>query len=202
MMAEALLINDLYQPDPETAQPLLSVFIPGDPQPAARPRARVMPHAFKACFRCFSAQEWLKTIGRYVQMYVPVQKAWRDAIGAALHGHIPPEPFDFPIRVDEMFYFRRPQSHYRANGDLRPDAPIWQTSGRTRIHAAHAKNRRSKAGTTSGGDRDNLEKEVLDTLVDLKLLRDDSLVCDGRVRKLYCPPGQAPGLMLELAQLE
>jgi Holliday junction resolvase RusA-like endonuclease len=77
-----------------------------------------------------------------------------------------------PLRVDLTFYFPRPKSHFRSNGELKPTAPVWHTAK---------------------PDRDNSDKAVLDALTDLGLWGDDKQVCDGRVRKLYCPPGCSPG---------
>lgn len=78
----------------------------------------------------------------------------------------PPKPIDQPIRVDCIFYFPRPKAHYGTGknlGKLKDNAPVWHTKK---------------------PDRDNLDKFVLDALSKV-FWRDDSLVCDGRIIKLY-----------------
>ena len=39
----------------------------------------------------------------------------------------PAEPFDCPLRVEMVFYFRRPKNHYRTNGELKKGMPTQHT---------------------------------------------------------------------------
>ena len=85
---------------------------------------------------------------------------------AVVRDNAPDKPFSCPLRVGITFYFARPKSHYgtgRNAGKLKLNAP--------RLH-------------TKRPDRDNLDKFVLDALDGVFWL-DDSIVCDGRLRKVY-----------------
>ena len=75
--------------------------------------------------------------------------------------------FEKPIKVDMCFYMPRPKRHYRTgkySDILRDDAPVYHCQK---------------------PDRDNLDKAVLDVLTDCGLLKDDCIVCDGSVTKLW-----------------
>lgn len=56
----------------------------------------------------------------------PKLKPWRQLIRKALDAENM-TPIDGPVRVSLCFYLRRPKSHYRSNGELRPDAPKYPT---------------------------------------------------------------------------
>lgn len=64
-----------------------------------------------------------------------------------------------PVRIDLTFFMPRPK--YMLTKKF-PDHEVWHTKK---------------------PDRDNLEKAVLDALKDIKVLGDDCLVVDGRLRK-------------------
>lgn len=49
-------------------------------------------------------------------------------------------------------------------------------------------------------DKDNLEKAVLDALVNVGILHDDSLVFDGGLRKLYADMDDAPHALVRLIE--
>lgn len=51
-------------------------------------------------------------------------------------------------------------------------------------------------------DRDNLEKALLDALVQCRVLVDDSVVCGGEVRKVVAGVGEAPGVEVVVRVLE
>lgn len=85
---------------------------------------------------------------------------------AVVRDNAPDLPFTCPLRVDITFYFARPKNHFRTGkfaGILKPNAPTWHISR---------------------PDRDNLDKLILDALSG-KFWINDSIVCDGRLRKFY-----------------
>lgn len=99
------------------------------------------------------------------------EKAWKAS------GNL--TPWDGPLKVNLTFYFARPKSHYRANGELKPKAPKWHTAK---------------------PDRDNSDKAVLDALSDLGIWLDDKQVCDGAPIKLYA--NGTPGCLIEIKEAE
>lgn len=64
-----------------------------------------------------------------------------------------------PVRIDLTFFFPRPK--YMLTKKF-PEHEVWHTKK---------------------PDRDNCEKAVLDAMKDIKVLADDCVVCDGRLRK-------------------
>lgn len=113
-------------------------------------------------------------------------KPWKRTIAATALFYKPAKPITGPVKVDIDFYMPRPLSHYRAGrhaDQLKPGAPKWHTSG----------------GRKYGGDRDNLEKAVLDTLTKLGFWKDDGQVCDGPVRKWWA--NGKPGMRILIEEL-
>jgi len=133
----------------------LSFFVAGLPKAQPRAKARAFGK-FAQVYNPKTADDW-KMIVRH-----EARRAW-EASGD-------PSPWSGPLRVDLTFYFPRPKDHFRANGELKPTAPVWHTAK---------------------PDRDNLDKGVLDALTTLGLWSDDKQVCHGFIRKLYSarPPG-------------
>lgn len=110
-------------------------------------------------------------------------ESWKSAIADAAKPFIPPAPFTGPVCLEETFYFKRPLSHFRTGkyaGHLREDAP--------KKHAVKP-------------DRDNLDKAVLDVLQILQFFVDDGQVCEGEIRKVWCPPELGPGCQIVLTPL-
>lgn len=141
-------------------KPTLQFFVHGLPK--GQPRAR-------ACRR-----------GKFSGVYDPgTADAWKWAVRAAAKDAWEGTPFVGPIRLDVTFYFPRPKSHFRANGDLKEKAPEWHTSK---------------------PDRDNLEKALMDALTTLGVWADDCQVCTGSVRKLYRTEGGAWVTVAEVEQ--
>jgi Holliday junction resolvase RusA-like endonuclease len=112
-------------------------------------------------------------------------EAWKNCIAAAAQAHIPREPLLGPVLVDLDFYFPRPLNHYgtgKNEGRLKENAPKWHTSL---------------------GDRDNMDKAVLDCLSVLGFFRNDSQACSGTINKLYAtPPGLPMGCKVVIVSLE
>jgi Holliday junction resolvase RusA-like endonuclease len=84
------------------------------------------------------------------------------------HRHAPDKPIETPIRLHLTFSFSRPKNHYRANGEVKPNAPHYHISK---------------------PDVDNLIKFIADSLNGV-FFRDDSLICEISAKKVY---GEAPG---------
>lgn len=137
--------------------------------PKGQPRAR-------ACIR-----------GGHAATYNPSNADdWKACIAAAvkesLNGRtdLTMPIFTGPTRVDCTFFFPRPKAHFRKNGSIRLDAPVY--------HIAKP-------------DRDNLDKAVLDLLTQKQILADDKQVCAGLIQKLYAAQGQAAGARIHILSL-
>lgn len=129
-------------------------------------------------------------VGAGSRMYTPkTAQDWRTRIAAYCMQHRPPEPLTGPVSVSCTWLMPRPRGHYgtgRNAGKLKTSAPAWHTKGRGACN----------------GDRDNLDKAVLDTLTELGFWLDDGQVCDGRLRKIYPPALASPGMILRVAELK
>ena len=144
-------------------RPPLEFFCAGLPKAQPRAKARACGK-FAQVYNPKTADDW-KMIVRN-----EAQKAWqKSAVGSQT-------PWSGPLRVDLMFMFTRPKSHYRANGELKPNAPFWHTTK---------------------PDRDNSDKAVLDALTQLGIWHDDKQVCDGRIKKLY---SEYPGCLIRICE--
>lgn len=76
-----------------------------------------------------------------------------------------------PVFAQFMFAMPRPKSHFRSNGELKPNAPLYHESK---------------------PDMDNLLKAIFDTLTNLGIWKDDAQVCDIVSSRQYSPrPGCA-----------
>ena len=103
---------------------------------------------------------------------------WKAAVAAAAKAAWDGRQFTGPIRLSITAWMSRPKSHFRADGQLKPGAPRWHVSK---------------------PDRDNVEKAVMDAITNAGIWTDDSLVCDGPVRKLYAN-GQ-PGAEVRIEEI-
>jgi crossover junction endodeoxyribonuclease RusA len=119
--------------------------------------------------------------GRLVESSKAV-RPWRDAVRStaaaetrAIDGW---EPLREPVRVRIEFFLPRPKSHYRANGELRPDAPRW---------------------VSSKPDLDKLARSVLDALTDAGVVADDSFVVVLSAHKEYA--NASPGAEITVSTL-
>lgn len=141
--------------------PLL-FFAAGLPKAQPRAKARAMGK-FAQVYNPKTADDW-KMIVRN-----EARRAW-EASGNT-------SPWEGPLCVNLTFYFPRPKSHFRSNGELKPNAPKWHTSA---------------------PDRDNITKAHDDAITNLGLWGDDRQVCDGRIRKLYAD--KTPGCLIEIKE--
>lgn len=101
---------------------------------------------------------------------------WREAVvAAAANQGVANRQLDGPLSVDVSFYFPRPKSHYRANGELKPAAPY--------VHF-----------TTP--DLDKVLRSTLDALTQAAVITDDARVQQVQARKLYATSERAPGAII------
>jgi Holliday junction resolvase RusA-like endonuclease len=103
--------------------------------------------------------------GRGIGSYDPNKKEKNDLVAVSKE-YAPEKPFDVPVRVDIIAFFKRPKSHYRTGKYshlLKPNAPKYHTSK---------------------PDWDNIGKFYCDAYNGL-FWKDDSYVAIGSVRKLY-----------------
>lgn len=98
-------------------------------------------------------------------------EGWKSCIAMAVQNHLPPKPHDFEMSVDVDFFLPRPQALMRKKD---PAGNIWCSNHRL-------------------GDRDNLDKALLDCLTQCGFWADDSLAVDGRIRKFFVAKEAAPG---------
>ena len=109
-------------------------------------------------------------IGGHLRNYIPKDNpvwAFKAAAQMAAADAYQGQPLDHPLCVDLVFVMPRPKSM------------VWKK--RPMPRAPYGKK----------PDRDNLEKSLYDALNGL-LWRDDSLICDGRVQKVYAAGDEQP----------
>lgn len=114
-------------------------------------------------------------------------KRWRKKVrGEAEHAMAYHDQITGPVKVQLVFAFDRPASHYgtgRNANQLRANAPRFPD------------NRASK-------DVDKLERAVFDALTDAKVWADDSQIVDVRARKLWCGESvhapEEPGMRVQI----
>jgi Holliday junction resolvase RusA-like endonuclease len=114
--------------------------------------------------------------GKVVTTANPHEKLWRKAVeraafAAAICRGDPMPLFTGPVRVNMVFTFEPPKSE------------------RQRLGTPH----------THKPDKDNLEKLVLDAMVKVRVLADDSQVAGGDVVKLW---GERAGVALVVEQID
>lgn len=147
--------------------PEIHFFVSGSPK--AQPRAR--------SFAIQIAGKWT------ARAYDPGSaEAWKTRIAEVGKEHLPHKPIEGPVRLDLVFTFPRPRSHFRTGryrGVLRADAPYWYC--------------------VLKNDRDNCDKAVMDCLKILGFFKDDGQVCHGFIIRCY---GDKPGADIKLASLE
>ena len=102
---------------------------------------------------------------------------WKSLFVAAARAQRPDVPLEGPLCVDIDLFFPRPKNRCRRSD---PDGSIRHTAK---------------------PDRDNADKAILDALTQDGWWRDDSQVCDGRVRKLYHPKDGRPGARITVRAL-
>lgn len=132
-------------------KPAVSFFVNGLPKGQPRPRAFARKMGNKFVARVFDAG---------------TAEEWKGQIAQAAKDHTPTTPFDGPVYLYLNFLFPRPKSHFRANGTLKMDAPLFHTGK---------------------PDADNLAKAVMDALTQLGgFWSDDATIAQLFIAKAYC----------------
>jgi Holliday junction resolvase RusA-like endonuclease len=149
--------------------------VSGHPKPQPRARARAV----------------IQRDGKAFATVYPAgtDAGWRECVTVAAKQSRPVAPFTGPCRVDIVFIFPRPKNHFStgAKGGLSRSAPrFWHTKGKGEY----------------GGDRDNLEKTILDVLTQCGFWTDDGLVCCGQVVKRWACIGERPGALVVITPME
>lgn len=158
----------------------INIFIAGTPR--ARPRAR--SRAAKVGGKWIAVTYHPKRIsrgkdGKPTKDSLAWARAneWYEAVRWAVREHLPKEPWEGPISLTADIYFERPMKLLKKSS---PEGPIRHTVK---------------------PDRDNLEKSISDPLKVAGLMRDDSQVCDGAIRKWYVGKRGEPGVRLLVERL-
>ena len=103
------------------------------------------------------------TRGKHAGVYDPgTANEWKASVAEAFkryHGL----SINQAVSVEIVLYMPRPKSHFGAKG-LKPTAPQWHTSK---------------------PDVDNCAKAIQDAMTDFQFWKDDSIVCDLSVRKVW-----------------
>lgn len=109
-------------------------------------------------------------------------EGWKGQVALAAKPFIPEQPFATPLRVVMRFYFPRPKGHYGSKAGvayLKPTAPAYHTGK---------------------PDFDNTAKAVADALTQIGFWKDDALVVECLVVKLYEQPYQRPGVRVVIEE--
>ena len=85
-----------------------------------------------------------------------------------------------PVRMSTVFLFRRPKSHFRTNGKLKPSAPRWMSVR---------------------PDASKLQRSTEDALSKL-LYEDDARIVTLTASKRYCVDDERPGALITLIPLQ
>lgn len=116
--------------------------------------------------------------GAHAGVYDPgTAEGWKSIVVFAARPHRPTSPIAGPVCFSVDLFFPRPKSLCRRRD---PEGPVPHTAK---------------------PDRDNCEKALLDALKQDGWFRDDSQVCDGRVRKFYHAKGGRPGAEITVQEL-
>lgn len=149
----------------------MTITILGEPKGQPRPRAYARKMGAKYVARVYDSD---------------VADAWKRAVDLAIIESVRRDGFVIndgsPFKVRMMFVMPRPKSHYRSNGQLKPNAPKYHTQK---------------------PDCDNLAKLVLDRITrSERIWRDDSQVCECEIVKLWQKDGGDSGAIITLQTLE
>lgn len=108
---------------------------------------------------------------------------WKMAIAIEAKKVRPAAPLRGPLHFDADFRFRRPASHFRKSGELKPGSPSWVSSkGRN--------------------DLDNLMKAPCDILSQIGFWEDDGQIAVARLQKRYVAAGERPGASFAIMEVD
>jgi Holliday junction resolvase RusA-like endonuclease len=140
----------------------VSFTVYGEPLAQKRPRARIH--------------------GKHARVYDdPKSVKAKDTLAVIIQQNSPPRLLAGPLKVDILFCFGRPKSHFgtgRNAGVIKKSAPQYKWNK---------------------PDRDNLDKLVLDAMSGI-IFHDDAQACDGRLRKIFTDT--KPRIEIKVEELE
>lgn len=143
----------------------ISFWVPGEPKGQPRPRAFARKMGDKFVARVYDAG---------------TAEGWKSQIAIAAKPHL--KQLEGALRLNLIFYFPRPKSHLRTNGQRKETAP--------RSHVTKP-------------DCDNLAKAVMDALSTLGAWHDDRQVTALSVQKHYVDEyAKHPGALIEINTIE
>lgn len=132
--------------EPERTREVFDLYVDGEPKGQPRPRA-------------FSLN------GKARVYDSGTAEGFKSAIAvAAKRAGLENRMLEGAVAVQINAWFRRPKSHLKKSGEVKPGAPAYKTSV---------------------PDCDNVEKAVLDALTQIGAWRDDAQVADCHTRKRY-----------------
>lgn len=113
-----------------------------------------------------------------VRVYDPgTAEGWKSQVAIAAKDVLPERPLAMPVQISIHAGFPRPKAHYRANGLVKPAAPIYHTSK---------------------PDCDNVSKAILDALTTIGMWGDDRQVVRLTIEKVY---SEEPGAIISIMPL-
>jgi Holliday junction resolvase RusA-like endonuclease len=179
--ASASPVNAFFHPmkpaklEPAPLTTAISFFVSGDP--VAQPR-----------IKAYGRKGVNRATGReriFTKVYTPGKliKPWKAVVTGIASLKRPKVRITGPVRVDTIFYFRRPRDHYgtgRNAGILKSWAPLYHTTV---------------------PDRDNLDKACLDVLTKCRFWGDDCQAALGLVGKVYANDDEQTGVRITITPL-
>ena len=111
---------------------------------------------------------------------------WKELLAIGLRDSMPEHPLDGAVRVDVDFLMPRPKKFNKRTRAIYGVTNSKMPTGEV-IH-------------TGTPDIDNLHKAVLDTMTQMGYLRDDAVVCHGRITKRYHAALSKPGAMITIQE--
>lgn len=108
---------------------------------------------------------------------------WRNDVAFAAQQAMPVDwPRNGAMRLDLVFRFARPQSHYNSRGELKPTAPQFHT--------------------TATGDIDKLTRAIGDSLTAAAVWLDDAQLVEMHVYRVFASNTEPPGVTGTVTALE
>jgi Holliday junction resolvase RusA-like endonuclease len=104
--------------------------------------------------------------GGHAGVYTPDSaEEWKQAVRQQAVANAPESTVAHPVRVELDFFLPRPKAHYKRDGSLKPNSPVWHQNK---------------------PDIDNLIKSVTDAITDTqRIWLDDSQICEITATKTY-----------------
>ena len=104
--------------------------------------------------------------GGHAGVYTPDgAESWKQAVRRETVANAPESAVAHPVRVSMDFFLSRPKAHYKRDGSVKANSPVW-----------HCKK----------PDLDNLIKAVVDAITDTqRVWMDDSQICQISATKSY-----------------